>query len=551
MVGSGASGGWACKRLSEAGLNVALIDAGRPQSDANFSEHRPAFELKYRNLTKEPLLQTRPIQSAMGNEFNMHWFANDLEEPYTTAPGMPFAWLGRVRMVGGRTNVWGRQCYRLSDLDFKAASHDGFGEDWPLAYKDLEPYYGLVEDYVGITGQAEGLPQLPDSHFQPPMALRCCEAHFSARVKQKLGWSVTAGRSANLTRPLNERAPCHYCGPCDRGCATHSYFNSAFTTVADAVATRRCTLIANAMAYQVLMNDERNRSRGVLYVDRDSRQPREVQARAVVLCAQATESVRILLNSANARYPNGLGNSSGVLGRYLMDHIARGGGASGEFPDFPENPSVNGPNRPNGIYVPRFRNLAGQAQSKKFLRGYGFQTWGDDARPDLKAAGFGKAYKEAVMSPQPGRIMLKGFGECLPRYENYMDIDPGVKDTYGIPVVRFHMKYAENEMAMIQDMADTAAEMMEAAGAKNVVPYTVPDRLPGWGIHEVGMARMGRDPKKSALNPFQQSHDVNNLFVMDGAGFTSTACQNPTLTIMALSVRSCDHLMDEMKRGNI
>ena len=551
VVGSGASGGWACKRLAEGGLTVALLDAGRPQSDSNFSEHRPNFELKYRSMAKEEQQRTRPIQSAMANEFNLNWFANDLEEPYTTAPGMPFAWLGRVRMVGGRTNVWGRQSYRLSDLDFKAASHDGFGEDWPLAYKDVEPYYDLVEDYVGITGRAERLPQLPDGHFQPHMALRCCESHFVAQVKQKLGWTVTAGRSANLTRALNGRAPCHYCGPCDRGCATHSYFNSAFTTVADALATGRCTLIANAMAYQVLMDGSRNRARGVLYIDRETRQPREVQARAVVLCAQATESVRILFNSANGRYPKGLGNSSGALGHYLMDHIARGGGASGEFSDFPEKPSVNGPNRPNGIYVPRFRNLAGQPQSKKFLRAYGFQTWNDDARPDLKAPGFGKAYKEAVMKAQPGRILLKGFGECLARWENYMEIDPDVRDTYGIPVVRFHMKYGENESKMVQDMADSAAEMMQAAGAKNVVPYSVPDRQPGWGIHEVGMARMGHDPKKSVLNQFQQSHDIANLFVMDGAGFTSTACQNPTLTIMALAVRSCDHLMENMKRGDI
>lgn len=277
VVGSGASGGWACKQLSEAGLNVALLDAGRPQSDENFSEHEPAFKLKYRNSVREILMRTRPIQSLMANEFNIHWFANDLQEPYTTSPDMPFVWVGRVRMVGGRTNIWGRQCYRLSDLDFKGASHDGHGEDWPLSYKDLEPFYEHVEDYVGISGLAEGWPQLPDSHMQSPMGLRCCEVHFRSGVKEKLGWPVTVGRTANLTQPLNGRAPCHYCGPCERGCVTHSYFNSAFTTVADALKTGRCTLIPNAMAYQVLTDPERNRARGVLYIDRDTREVQEVR----------------------------------------------------------------------------------------------------------------------------------------------------------------------------------------------------------------------------------------------------------------------------------
>jgi glucoside 3-dehydrogenase (cytochrome c) catalytic subunit len=551
VVGSGASGGWAAKRLSEAGLKVALVEAGRPQSDQNFTEHEPAFKLKYRNRAGALRNKTRPVQSNFCNEFNQDWLANDLEEPYTTASGMPFQWVGRVRMTGGRTNIWGRHSYRLSDLDFKAASHDGYGEDWPLEYKDLEAYYNLVEDYVGISGIAEGWPQLPDSHFQPAMGFRCCEAKLRERVTAKLGWPVTIGRVANITRPTNGRAPCHYCGPCDRGCVTHSYFNSAFTTVADALASGNCTLISNAMVYQVLADSERNRAKGIFYIDRITREPKEVFAKAVILCAQATESVRILLNSANRQYPNGLANSSGALGHYLMDHIWVGGGATGDFPDLPETPKLDGPNRPVGLYIARFRNLPGQPKYKNFIRGFGFQTWGDDAQPALGAPGFGKAYQQAIMRPQPGRITLKGFGECLARWDNYMELDPSVKDAFGIPVVRFHMKYRENEMAMITDMAETATQMMEAAGAKNIKPYTVYDRAPGLGIHEVGMARMGADAKKSVLNQFQQAHDIKNLFVMDGAGFTSTACQNPTLTIMALAVRSCDFLLKEMKNGNI
>ncbi|PYV24850.1 MAG: hypothetical protein DMG24_10345 [Acidobacteria bacterium] len=377
VVGSGASGGWAAKRLSEAGLTVALVDAGRPQSDANFTEHKSGFELKYRDMARDVIRRTRPRQTECYacTEYNYDWFCNDLEEPYTTPDQMPFSWQGRIRVTGGRTNVWGRQSYRLSDLDFKAASYDGYGEDWPLSYKDLAPYYDIVEDYVGITGIPEGVYELPDGKFHPPMGLTCAETLFRSRVKEKLGWTVTLGRSANITKPINGRAPCHYCGPCERGCVTHSYFNSAFTTVADALKTGKCTLIPNAMVYRVLMEADRNRAKGLLYIDRVTREPHEVYGRVVVLCAQALESARILFNSANTQYPNGLANSSGVLGHYLMDHIT-GGDAWGELPDLGERRDINGPNRPDGIYVIRFRNTHNGPRSKKFLRGYGYQGGG-------------------------------------------------------------------------------------------------------------------------------------------------------------------------------
>ena len=548
VVGSGASGGWAAKRLSEAGVKVALLDCGRPQSDRNFTEHQPAFELKYRNLIPDVIRRTRPIQKDCYacREYNYHWFCNDIDEPYTTAPGTQFSWQGRVRMVGGRTNVWGRVSLRLSDLDFKAASFDGFGVDWPLAYKDVAPYYDIVEQYVGIAGSTEGYPYLPDGKFQPAMPLRCPEAYLRDRVKAKLGWVVCPTRTANITQALNGRAPCHYCGPCEQGCVTHSYFNSSFTTVADAVASGHCTLITNAMAYKVLMDSDRNRARGVMYIDRTTRAPMEIEARAVVLSAQALESVRILMNSADRQYPNGLANSSGVLGHYLMDHIT-GGGARGELPQFAVKPTLNGPHRPCGMYVARFRNVPG-SRSKTFLRGFGFQGSGD-SHFNLAAPGFGEAYKQGILNPLT-TVSLGGFGECLARWENYVEIDPNVRDAFGIPVLRTHMAYGDNEFAMVRDMAESAAQMLEAAGARNISTHVRPSN-PGWAIHEVGIARMGSDPKKSVLNPFQQSHDVKNLFVMDGAGFTSTACQNPTLTIMALTVRSCDYLMQEMKQGEV
>jgi choline dehydrogenase-like flavoprotein len=551
VVGSGASGGWACKRLAEAGLRVALVDAGRPQSDANFTEHQPDFQFKYRNRARNLVARTRPIQGGYAHESNVDWLASDLQEPYTTSPGMPFKWVGRVRITGGRTNLWGRHSYRFSDLDLKAASQDGEGMNWPIGYKDLEPYYDLVEEYVGVTGMKEGLPQLPDGKFQPPMGLTCVETLVRERVKTKLGWTLTQGRLANLTRPTHGRAPCHYCGPCYRGCVTHSYFNSAFTTVADALATGKCTHIPNAMVYKVLMDAEHSRAKGLLYIDRVSYQPKEIQGRAVVLCAQALESARILFNSANTQYPRGLANSSGVMGHYLMDHVWVGGGAYGEFPQLPVKPSVNGPNRPGGIYVARFQNLEKGLKSRKFLRGYGFQTWDDDPKPNFEAQGFGEAYKKKIMEDRPSVMLLRGFGECLPRWENYVELDRDLRDVYGIPVLRMHMRFRENEHALIDDMAETAAQMMEAAGARNIRPYTVHDREPGLGIHEVGVARMGNDPKTSVLNQFQQTHDIKNLFVMDGSGFPSSACQNPTLTIMALCVRSCDYLMGEMKKGDI
>lgn len=549
VVGSGASGGWAAKRLAESGLKVALLEAGRPQNEEKFSEHKPAFELKYRNLAKEIVRKTRPVQSVFEvcSEYNYDWFVNDLEEPYTTPKGQPFLWMGRLRVTGGRTNVWGRISLRFSDLDFKAASHDGFGEDWPLAYKDVEPYYDLVEKYVGITGSTEGIEHLPDGKFHPAMPLTCQETLFRNRLLAKMGRRAMPARSANITRPLNGRGPCHYCGPCERGCMTHSYFNSAFTTVADALATGNCTLISNAMVHKVLMDAQQNRAKGVLYIDRNTKKAKEVNARVVILCAQTEESARILLNSGTREYPNGLANSSGALGHYLTAHV-RSAGGHGEFPAFDGKPSMGGPTKPVGIYVARFRNLKGQPAEKGFQRGYGYEgesgvdfSWG--------APGFGEAYKKAVREPRT-TMGITGFGEVLPRFENFVEIDKDVKDIYGIPVLRIHIKDSENEAAMIKDMGASAGEMLEAAGAKNVKTYARPS-APRWALHEAGTARMGADPKKSVLNEFQQTHDVKNLLVMDASGFTSNPCQNPTLTIMALAVRSCDHLLDAIKKNEI
>jgi choline dehydrogenase-like flavoprotein len=317
--------------------------------------------------------------------------------------------------------------------------------------------------------------------------------------------------------------------------------------VADALQSGNCTLISHAMVSQVLMDHARNRATGVLYVDRNTHLLREIHARTVLLCAQTFESVRILLNSANLRYPRGLANSAGVLGRYLTAHVKSGGG-SGDLPSFGAKPSLSGPNRPTGVYVARFRNTEKTPPSKNFLRGYGFEG-GSSVDFNWAASGFGEAYKQALLEPQAG-LSLTGFGEVLPRWDNYIEIDRNVKDRYGIPVLRISMTDGDNERAVVKDMAESAGEMLEAAGAKNIKTFAHPS-APRWAVHEAGMARMGTNPKTSVLNQFQQTHDIQNLFVMDASGFTSNPCQNPTLTIMALCVRSCDYLLGEMRRGNL
>jgi choline dehydrogenase-like flavoprotein len=546
VVGSGATGGWAAKELTEGGLRVALVEAGRmlvPEQD--FTEHLAPYQIKYRGFSPE-ITRTRPIQSRCYAcmEYNYEWFVNDYESPYTTAPDKPVNWF-RLRILGGRSLVWGRQSYRLSDLDFKAASHDGYGDDWPLSYKELAPRYDKAERFVGVSGAQEGVPQLPDGQFQPPMAMTCGEQALRQAAQEKFGRTLTIGRTANLTAPLNGRAPCHYCGPCERGCITHSYFNSPTTTIAAAQATGRLTLFTDAVVSQVTMDPVALRATGVRYVHRLSRETRELRGKVVVLCAQSLESCRILFNSAQRQFPNGLANSSGVLGHYLMDHVT-GFGASGVMPAFEARPWAGPPRRPNGIYVIRFRNV--KDREADFIRGYGYQG-GAGADFKFAAEGYGGRFKETVRRGEYG-AGLGGFGECLARWENYCEPDQNVVDAWGVPALRIHAGYSENEEKLGRQMAVDAAEMLEAAGAKNIHLDNTINPF-GHAIHEVGVARMGNDPKKSVLNKHCQSHDVRNLFVMDGSSFVSSGCQNPTLTMMALVCHSCDYLLKQARKGEI
>jgi choline dehydrogenase-like flavoprotein len=541
VVGSGATGGWAAKQLTEAGMKVAVLEAGPKVTPRDFTEHVPPYQLKYRGHSPK-ILERRPVQGLVYacRESNQNWFVDDIENPYTTPEGQPFHWI-RMRVLGGRSLSWGRQSYRMSDLDFKAARRDGYGDDWPLAYADLVPYYEQVERYVGISGQEEHLPQLPDSIFQPPMAMTCGEEVLRSELKKKMGRVVTIGRVAILTKPLNGRQPCHYCGPCEQGCSTFSYFSSPFTVMKDAAATGRMTLITDAVASHVVMDKASGKASGVAYIDRTTRTPREVRARVVVLCASTLESTRLLLNSA----PGGLANSSGVLGHYLMDHIY-GGGASGEMPRLRANPWYGPPRRPNGIYIPRFRNVQ-QTTTNGFIRGYGYQG-GSTPEFAFDAPGFGAEFKNAVREKAKWTIEVGVWAECLARFENFVEIDKDRVDAWGIPALKIHMKWSDNELKLFEDARQQGAEMLEAAGANNV-RITGEPSVPGFCIHEIGTARMGNDPKSSVLNGYCQSHDVKNLFVTDGAAWVSSACQNPTLTMMALTVRACDYIVDSVKRG--
>ncbi len=552
VVGSGMTGGWAAKELTEHGLETLVLEAGPPiDPDVDFVEHEPVWSFRYRGLgDRRQLAETQPVQRTCYacDEAASKFFVNDVENPYTHDDDKPFAWI-RGRHVGGRSIMWARQSYRLSDLDFEANARDGFGVDWPIRYADLAPWYDYVERFAGISGRPEGLPQLPDGQFLPAMPLNCVEESLRDGIARGFGRSrvLTIGRTAVLTENHNGRAACHYCGPCHRGCVTRSYVSAVNATLPAAVETGRMTLRPNSVVSEILYDQTRDRARGVRVIDRETHEELEFTGRIVFMCASALESARILLNSKNTRFPTGLGNSSGELGRNLMDHTM-GGGARATVRGF-ENRDTFG-RRPNGIYIPRFRNV--NESHPDFLRGYGFQ--GGARRPGWSRGtvmpGFGADFKHALRNPGPWQVTFYGFGECLPRSDNYVELDPAKVDAWGIPALKIHCSWRENERAMLQDMSITAAEMLEAGGARDIETF-VEDNPPGLTIHEMGTARMGRDPRTSVLNTNNQIHDVQNVFVTDGAAMASSACQNPSLTYMALTARACDYAVERMRRGEL
>jgi choline dehydrogenase-like flavoprotein len=549
VVGSGITGGWAAKELTERGLRVLMLERGKPIEHGDYpAEHQPPWELPFRGLgDRRRVSSDYAVQSYQSDveEGNLAFWANDREEPYQSDPEGPFRWI-RTSCLGGRSLVWGRQVYRWSDLDFEANARDGHGVDWPIRYRDLAPWYDHVESFIGVSGQAEQLPHLPDGVFQPPMELNCVERHAKARIEAAFpGRRLTIGRAAILTRPHLGRAACHYCGPCWHGCSTGSYFSTQSSTLPAARATGRLEVRTHAVVARVLHDPARRRATGVEVIDAHTRERREFRARLVFLCASTLGTAQILLNSRSESAPDGLANSSGALGRHLMDHVF-GPAAFGLVPGFDaEEPRGS---RPNGIYVPRFRNL-GEGDAE-FLRGYGFQ--GAALRPGWNRAahmpGFGRALKAELRRPGPWVFMLGGFGECLPYAENRVTLEPEKRDPLGIPQLRVRLRFGENEQRMARDMADQAVAMLEAAGAVGVSARRDLE-LGGSAIHEMGTARMGRDPRTSVLNAHNQCHDVPNLFVTDGSAMSSSACQNPSLTYMALTARAAAHAAQELTRG--
>ncbi len=552
VVGSGITGGWAAKELCERGLRTLVLEAGRditPGTD--YVEHVQPWQQHFRGFgDRRTLEREQPVQKRCYacDEWGSKFFVNDLENPYTVDLGKPFEWI-RGRQVGGRSIMWGRQVYRWSDLDFEANLRDGHGVDWPIRYADIAPWYDYVERFIGISGNPEGLAQLPDGQFLPGMQLNCAEEKVRDALQAKWGRErvLTIGRCAILTRAHGGRAACHYCGPCERGCITGSYFSSIATTLPAARQTGRLTLRPGSVVESVLYDAATRKARGVRVIDAATRQAVEFEARLVFLCASALESTRILLNSTSPSFPGGLANSSGELGHYLMDHTM-GGGASGKMEGMLDRKPFG--NRPNGVYVPRFRNV--KDQHPDFLRGYAFQGgagragWGRGG----STAGIGAEFKASLLEPGGWSMGLYGFGECLPRRENAVSLDPVMKDAWGIPALRISCAWSDNERAALRDMSVTAAEMLEAAGAVDVSSY-VQDNPPGLTIHEMGTARMGRDPSTSVLNGWNQAHDVPNLFVTDGACMTSSANQNPSITYMALTARAVDYAVGKVNRHEL
>ena len=552
VVGSGISGGWAAKELTEKGLKVLVLERGAPLEHGKDykGEHKASWDLPFRNKPlRELYKQDYPVQSTSYafSERNRDFWLNDREDPYVLDKENPFLW-ARGGRVGGKSLMWGRQVYRWSDLDFKANKQDGHGIDWPIRYDDIAPWYSHVEKFIGVSGQKEGLAQLPDGEFQPPMEMTAGEKLLKAEVEKKYSDRiVTMGRAAVLTEPLEGRGACHYCGPCHNGCSVGAYFSSLSSTLPAATKTGNLTLRANSVVESLDYDPVTRKVSGVKVIDTVTGERVRLTSKLVFLCASTIASTQILLNSKSEHHANGLANGSGALGHYLMDHSSGLGGV-GMFNGMEDRYYYG--NRPNNIYIPRFRNVTEQDQD--FVRGYGFQgaAFRMNWSTSYQAPGFGVALKERLRKPGMWMMFLQGFGETLPQYRNQLFLDANKKDRFGMPQVAFDYQWHDNERKMRKDLSAEAVDMLKAAGA--VFTFggdTMED--PGGAVHEMGTARMGRDPSESVLNGYNQAHEVDNLFVTDGSAMTSSSCVNPSLTYMALTARACDYAVTQLRQGVI
>ena len=550
VVGSGISGGWAAKELTEKGLKVLMLERGRDiQHVKDYpNANKDPWEFPHRGGRTQQMIKDYPVlkRDYPLSETNLDFWVKDSECPYTEVKR--FDWF-RGYHVGGRSLMWGRQSYRWSDLDFEANAKEGIAIDWPIRYKDIAPWYDYAERFAGISGSKEGLPQLPDGQFLPPMDMTCVEKDVAARIKEhyKGARAMIIGRTANLTENHNGRTHCQFRNKCSLGCPFGAYFSTQSATRPAAEATGNLTLRPFSIVTKIIYDKDTKKAKGVEVLDAETNKTYEFFSKIVFVNASTLNSTWILMNSATDIWPDGLGSPSGSLGQNLMDHHL-GVGANGSVDGY-EDKYYYG-RRANGIYIPRYRNLFGD--KRDYLRGFGYQGGASREGYSHQIAEYsiGAEYKEALTEPGGWKMNIGGFGEILPYAENKVTLDKTKKDKWGLNVLSIDCELKDNERKMRRDMMNDAVEMLEAAGVKNV-KGTEGDGTPGRGIHEMGTARMGRDPKTSVLNGNNQLWDCKNVFITDGACMTSAACVNPSLTYMALTARAADFAVKELKKGNL
>ncbi len=551
VIGSGISGGWAAKELSEKGLKTLVLERGRMVKHGEYpTANLEAWDVPNRGKLNDEEMKDYLKQKRTGytiNEYYKHWWVKDTEQPYQEVN--PFNWI-RGYHVGGRSILWGRQSYRWSEMDFEANAKEGIAVDWPIRYKDLEAWYDHVEKFAGISGRKEGLSQLPDGQFLPPMELSCLEEHVRDKMAENFEHRMlTIGRTAHLTEAIHGRGTCQYRNRCMRGCPYGAYFSSLASTIPAAEQSGNLSIVTDAIVHSIIFDEKTQKAKGVQAKDANTGEEKEFFAKIIFCNASTVGTTAILLNSKSERFPDGMGNDSGELGHNMMDHHFQLG-ASGKYDGFHDK--YHKGRRPNGIYIPRFRNLNAKTKQQDFIRGYGYQggasrqNWRRNVKEDL----FGADLKKTIIEPGDWSFGVNAFGEILPDHDNKMYLDESKKDKWGMPQVVFDCKLGENEMNMRKDMVKAAVEICEAAGLKDIEPYEREYNF-GNGIHEMGTARMGRDPKTSVLNKWNQIHAVKNVFVTDGACMTSAACQNPSLTYMALTARAADYAVSELKKQNL
>jgi choline dehydrogenase-like flavoprotein len=549
VVGSGISGGWAAKEFCEKGLKTLLLERGRDVvhvKDYPTADLDP-WELPNHNILSQEDLHTYPEQSKVYHfgQDDKHFFIKDSEHPYEQVK--PFQWV-QGNQVGGKSLLWSRHTFRFSDLDFEANQKEGVGIDWPIRYKDIAPWYDYVERFIGVSGKNEGLPQLPDGQFIPPFEMNCIEKHLKKRIEEKFKErNLIQSRMAVLSQPHNGRGKCMSRNLCHRGCPYGAYFSSNSSTLPAAYKTGNLTLRPYSIVHSIIWDKNKNKATGVRVIDSETMETFEYFAPIIFLNASALNTTKILLQSKSETFPDGFANSSGVLGRYLMDHLSGPGAAAGF--DIMKDQYYFG-QRSTSVYIPRFQNL--NKQDRNYKRGFAYEVYVTRAEwtRGYNDPGAGAEWKDSLSEPGDWQAAIYAFGECLPDHKNHVSLDDTKKDKWGLPLIKIEMEYGENEKEMRKDMFVAAKEMLSSADPKWLVEINDPS-IPGNTIHEMGTARMGNDPKNSVLNKFNQCHDAPNVFVTDGACMVSTACQNPSLTYMALTARAVDYAVDKLKKGDI